>query len=255
MKVLMIGDIYGTPGLEALQYFLPQLKKEFQPHLIIVNAENAANGRGINQSIYKSLMSLGIHVLTMGNHVFANKELETFIEHANIVRPMNYLQAPGKGYHVIQFNNEKVLVMNVLGQAFMNQHVQSPFLTIDSMLKSIDHDIAILDIHAEATSEKIALGHYFDGRIDIIFGTHTHVQTHDSRMLPKGSFYITDIGMSGPLNGVIGVKKDIVIDRFINGYSLPNVVADGAVQLNGWFVDTQFKKHQLIHLEREEIKK
>ena len=253
MKFLIIGDVYGKPGLQALEYFLPQLKQTYNPHLIIVNAENAANGRGINQAIYKSLMSLGIHVLTMGNHVFANKELETFIDQSNIVRPLNYLQAPGKGYHVINFNNKKILVMNALGQAFMNQNVQSPFLTIEQTLHDIDHDISILDIHAEATSEKVALGHYFDGKIDIIFGTHTHVQTHDSRILPQGTYYLTDVGMTGPLNGVIGVKKEIVIDRFINGYSLPNSVDDGAIQLNGWYIDTQQKTHQLIHLEHDEI--
>jgi metallophosphoesterase (TIGR00282 family) len=252
MKILIIGDIYGKPGLKALEHFLPQLKLAYQPHCIIVNAENAANGRGITQTIYKTLMSLGIHVLTMGNHVFANKELETFIEQANIVRPINYLQAPGKGYHTIHFNQQKILVINALGQAFMNQHVQSPFLTVEHILNTVEHNVSILDFHAEATSEKVALGHYFDGKADIIFGTHTHVQTNDSRILPKGTFYLTDVGMTGPLNGVIGVKKEIVIDRFINGYSTPNDVAEGAIQLNGWFIDTQLKKHELIHLEQDE---
>ena len=254
MKFLIIGDVYGKSGITAIEQYLPELKSKYQPHLIIVNAENASNGRGITKSIYKQFMSYGIHVLTMGNHVFANKELETFIEHANIVRPMNYLQAPGKGYHVIQFNDEKVLVMNVLGQAFMNQHVQSPFLTVMETLNNVEHDVSILDIHAEATSEKVALGHFLDGKIDIVFGTHTHVQTNDSRILPNGTFYLTDVGMTGPLNGVIGVKKDIVIDRFMNGYSTPNAVDEGSIQLNAWFIDTLQKKRTLIHLEHDENK-
>lgn len=254
MKILIIGDVYGKPGLKAIDQFLPELKAQYQPHLIIVNAENAANGRGITHTIYKTLMSHGIHMLTMGNHVFANKELETFIEDANIVRPINYLQAPGKGYRIIHFNQQKILVINALGQAFMNQHVQSPFLTVMETLNNIEHDMSILDIHAEATSEKVALGHFLDGKIDIIFGTHTHVQTNDSRILPNGTFYVTDVGMTGPLNGVIGVKKEIVIDRFMNGYSTPNAVDEGPNQLNAWFIDTLQKKHMLIHLEHDENK-
>jgi metallophosphoesterase (TIGR00282 family) len=254
MKFLIIGDVYGKSGITAIEQYLPELKSKYQPHLIIVNAENASNGRGITKSIYKQFMSYGIHVLTMGNHVFANKELESFIDEANIVRPLNYLQAPGRGYHVIHFNQQKILIMNALGQAFMNQHVQSPFLTVMETIKTVEHDIAILDIHAEATSEKVALGHFLDGKIDIIFGTHTHVQTNDNRVLPNGTYYLTDVGMTGPLNGVIGVKKEIVIDRFINGYSTPNAVDEGPFQLNAWFIDTIQKTHELIHLEQGEKK-
>jgi 2',3'-cyclic-nucleotide 2'-phosphodiesterase len=249
MKVLMIGDIYGDPGLNILSKYLPELKQTHKPHLIIANAENASHGRGINKKIYKQLMELGVHVLTMGNHVFANKELATFIHEANIVRPLNFLDAPGKGYLTYKYNDKKVLIINVLGRAFMNLSLENPILEIDKILKSETYDVSILDIHAEATSEKVAIGHYFDGKIDIIFGTHTHVQTNDSRILPKGTFYLTDVGMTGPLNGVIGVSKDIVIDRFINGFSSANVVAEGDQQLNAWLVDTDLNTHQLIHIE------
>lgn len=251
MKILMIGDIYGNPGLDILQTYLPQLKEKYKPHLIIANAENAANGRGITKKIYKSLMGLGIHALTMGNHVWANKELKEFIDDANIARPLNYVDAPGEGYVSIQFNDKKILIINVLGRTFMNANLESPFLSVKKLLKEVEHDMSILDIHAEATSEKVALGHYFDGDIDIIYGTHTHVQTNDNRRLPKGSFYMSDLGMTGPLNGIIGVRKDIVIDRFLNGFSTPNVIADGRKQLNGWFVDTDRQESEAIHLESE----
>ena len=141
--------------------------------------------------------------------------------------------------------------MNVLGRTFMNANLESPFYAIDNLMSKIEHDVSILDIHAEATSEKVALGHYFDGKIDIIYGTHTHVQTNDHRTLPQGTFYMSDLGMTGPLNGVIGVRKDIVIDRFLNGFSSPNVVADGKKQLNGWFIDTENHISETIHLESE----
>lgn len=251
MKILMIGDIYGDPGLSILEDMLPSLKEQYKPHLIIVNAENSANGRGITKAIYKKLMSLGIHAITMGNHVWGNKELPTFIDDANIARPINFVSAPGKGYVLLTFNEQKILVMNALGRTFMNNNLESPFFEVDKILASVDHDLSILDFHAEATSEKVALGHYFDGKIDIIYGTHTHVQTNDNRILPNGTYYMSDLGMTGPLNGIIGVRKDIVIDRFLNGYSTPNIVADGRKQLNAWFIDTFLKTHETIHLECE----
>jgi metallophosphoesterase (TIGR00282 family) len=249
MKILMIGDIYGDAGIDILTSRLPELKQQYKPHLIIANAENAANGRGITKKIYKHLMEQGIHVLTMGNHVFANRELATFIDGANIVRPINFLDAPGKGTLVYHFNDKKVLIINALGRAFMNLSLENPFTEIKKAIEETHADMVIVDFHAEATSEKVALAHYLDGKADIIYGTHTHVQTNDSRILPKGTFYLTDIGMTGPLNGIIGVQKDIVIERFINGFSSANVVADGSTQLNAWFVDTELKLHQLIHLE------
>lgn len=249
MKILMVGDIYGESGLDILTKELPDLKQTYKPHLIIVNAENASQGRGITKKIYKQLMELGVHVVTMGNHVFANKELATFIDESNIIRPINFLNVPGKGYIIYQFNQTKVLVINALGRAFMNLSLENPFTQIESILKTVDHDYSVIDFHAEATSEKVALGHYLDGLATIVFGTHTHVQTNDARILPKGTFYLTDVGMTGPLNGVIGVSKEIVIERFINGHSGSNVVAEGKKQLNAWCVDTESKTWNLIHLE------
>jgi len=251
MKILMIGDIYGDPGLDILKQYLPTLKEQYKPHIVIANAENAAHGRGITKVIYKQLMSLGIQAITMGNHVWGNKELATFIDEANIARPINFVSAPGNGYVLITFNEQKIIVINALGRTFMNNNLESPFFEVEKILKSVDHDFSILDFHAEATSEKVAIGHFFDGKIDVIFGTHTHVQTNDHRILPKGTYYLTDLGMTGPLNGIIGVRKDIVLDRFLNGFSTPNIVADGKKQLNAWFIDTQLKSSELIHLESE----
>lgn len=249
MKILIVGDIYGDPGLKVLDHFLPQIKMDLKPHLLIANAENTTHGRGLSLKHYKELMRLGFHMLTMGNHVWANKELATYIDEANVVRPINFLSAPGTGYKIVTFNQQRILIMNVLGRTFMNANMESPFKVIDQVLNEVPHDLSILDIHAEATSEKVALAHYFDGRIDLIFGTHTHVQTADERQLPKGSLYITDVGMTGPLNGIIGVSKEIVIDRFLNGYSKSNEVAEGEMQLNAVLVDTHTKTIQRLHYE------
>ena len=248
MKILMIGDIYGKQGMETLLKCLPEIKQTYKPQFIIANGENLANGRGIKQAQYKKLMSAGIHALTMGNWVWGQSELKTFIDDSNIVRPINYLNAPGHGYKLFNFNDKKILVINALGRTFMNGNLENPFLMIEKILDTVDADVKIVDFHAEATSEKIALGLYLDGKADLIVGTHTHVQTADERKLPNGTFYITDVGMTGPFNGVIGVKADLVIDRFINGHSLPNEVAEGEMQFNAVLVDLINQSIKRIHL-------
>jgi 2',3'-cyclic-nucleotide 2'-phosphodiesterase len=253
MKILFIGDIYGKPGLDMLINYLPELKSTYRPNVIIANAENAAHGRGINLKIYKELMSLGIHMLTMGNWVWGNKELFEFIDEANIVRPFNFREAPGKGALTVNYNGKILLVINALGRTFMNANMNDPFTGIDAILTSIPHDYVLIDMHAEATSEKVALGHYLDGRVDAVVGTHTHIPTADERKLPHGTLYITDVGMTGPLNGVIGVTKEIVIDRFLNGFSIPNEVAPGSKQLNAVIMDLEKKTIERIHIESETV--
>lgn len=253
MKILFIGDIYGRPGLDILADHLSELKDTYRPNLIIANGENAAHGRGINLKIYKELMSQGIHAITMGNWVWGNRELFEFIEESNIIRPMNFRNAPGKGHLTINYNGQKLLVINALGRTFMNPNIDDPFTGIEQLIENEKADFVLVDFHAEATSEKIALGHYLDGKADAILGTHTHVQTADNRMLPKGTLYITDVGMTGPLNGVIGVSKEIVLDRFLNGFSIPNEVATGAKQLNAVMLDLVKKTIQRIHIESETV--
>lgn len=253
MRVLFIGDIYGKPGIDILTELLPRIKEEYKPNLIIANAENAHYGRGINLKIYKELMSLGIQVITMGNWVWGNKELFEFIDGSNIVRPFNFREAPGKGFLSINYNGQKVLIINALGKTFMNPQVGCPFTGIDEILKENPADYTIVDFHAEATSEKVALGHYLDGRVTAVLGTHTHIPTADERALPLGSLYITDVGMTGPREGVIGVSKDIVLNRFLNGYSTPNEVATGPKQLNAVMMDFRLKTIKRIHLESETV--
>ncbi len=252
MKILFIGDVYGQPGIDYLSDNLKQLKNLYTPNLIIVNGENASNGRGINKKIYKHFMSLGIHVITMGNHTWKNKDIYNFIDDSNLIRPINDHETVGTGYKIVKYNDKRVLVINALGRIFIDETLKCPFKAVEEILEinQGQYDYSLLDFHAEATSEKIALAHHFDGKIDVIVGTHTHVQTNDNRQLPKGSLTITDVGMTGALNGVIGVDKDVIIDRFINGYSLPNKIALGKKQLNGVIIDlTKDKKSiEKIHL-------
>lgn len=250
MKVLFIGDVYGPPGREYLKQQLPKLKNEYKPNIIIVNAENSSNnGRGITKDFYKELMELGVTTVTMGNHVWGNQKLLDFIDSAHIVRPLNYYEAPGKGYDLIQYNDKLLLVINLLGRTFMNANLENPFLVADKIISSIEADYIFIDFHAEATSEKVALGHYLDGRVTAIVGTHTHVQTADERVLPKGTIYLTDVGMTGPLDGIIGVDKEIVIKRFINGHARRNKVAKTKNQLNAVIMDFDAKTIKRIHLE------
>jgi len=253
MKVLFIGDIYGRPGLDILSEHLPDLKSRFKPNVIIANGENASHGRGISLKIYKEMMSLGISAITMGNWVWGHKELFEFIDDSNVIRPINFRQAPGKGYLTINYNGTKLLVINALGRTFMNANMDCPFITIEKLVETEEVDYILVDFHAEATSEKVALGHYLDGKVDAILGTHTHVPTADNRKLPNGTLYITDVGMTGPLNGVIGVTKEIVLDRFLNGFSIPNEVAPGTKQLNAVFLDLEKKTIERIHIESETV--
>lgn len=249
MKILFVGDLYARPGVDYLLESLPYLKQKYKPNIIIVNGENATNGRGINQKVYKQLLGAGVGVITMGNHTWKNQDLTKFYEGSKIVKPIND-NIPGDGYQVINYNGQKLLVISALGTMFMDAQYELAYLKIKEILTTVEHDFSFIDFHAELTSEKIALAHYLDGIADALIGTHTHVQTNDGRILPKGLIYLTDVGMTGPLNGVIGVKKEIIIDRFINGYTVPNQIADGPRQLNAALITLSPKKAiELIHLE------
>ncbi len=250
MKILFVGDVYGEPGRKILMENLDQLKADYKPNVVIVNAENSANnGRGITFRYYKELMAAGVHCVTMGNHVWGQNDLVEYIEDSHIVRPLNFPKAPGKGYDIIKYNQSTLLVINVLGRTFMNANLESPFFEIDKVLEKEKADFVFIDFHAEATSEKVALGHYLDGRVDAVIGTHTHVPTADNRVLPKGTLYMTDVGMTGPLDGIIGVDRDIVVNRFLYGYSPANVVANTKNQLNAVILDLKKKTIERIHIE------
>src|SRR5690554_6982769 len=209
----------------------------------------------MNENHYKWLMSLGVNVITLGNHAYHNKNILTFIDEAkNIVRPYNFPEeSPGRGYTTINYNGIKITVFQVIGNVFMKEGNESPFTKTEELLEKVESDIYICDFHGESTSEKIAYAYNFDGKIQIIFGTHTHVPTNDARLLSNGTAYITDVGMTGSLEGVIGVKKEIIIDRYVHGESRPNEVALGKRQLNACLITLHpYKKIETIHLEENE---
>jgi len=252
MNVLFIGDIFGSLGRETVKKYLEEIINAYNVSFVIANGENAAHGRGITETMYHELLENGINVLTMGNHTFDNHDIFNFIDSAKfLLRPANMDKSvPGKGYDIFTINDIKIGVINLMGRTYMPP-VNCPFRTFDEIydiIKSIT-PIIVVDFHAEATSEKIAFGYYVDGKATAIIGTHTHVQTADNRILSNGTAYITDVGMTGPLNGVIGVEKDNVINRFINGLpSRFNPVENGDIQFSAVIlnIDSQTGKAKEI---------
>lgn len=220
MEILIIGDVFSKLGREAVERNIKRIRSERKINFVICNGENISHGRGMNEGHYLWLLSQGVNVITMGNHTYNQKSIENVMNDARcLVRPYNYVDEnlPGVGYVTVNYNGVKITVYQMLGQVFMKENEASnPFTKTNELLDMIDSDIIICDFHAESTSEKIAYGYAFDGRVTCVFGTHTHVQTSDERILPNGTAYITDVGMTGPVNGVIGVKKDIIVDRYLN---------------------------------------
>ena len=235
LKILFVGDIYGAAGRTMLHTYIPTLQKEYGIDVTIVNAENTTNGRGLNTKHYQELSKLPIDMMTMGNHTFGQDEIFDYLPTApNIIRPYNgHPQWPGTGYKVIEKDGVRIAIVNLLGSVNIVSSV-NPFQTFDEVYEKIKNqvDLIFVDFHAEITSEKIAFGYYVDGRAQVCVGTHTHVPTADERILDEGCAYITDVGMTGPYDGVIGVKKDIIIQRFLKNYPKRFEVAKGASQLN-----------------------
>ena len=233
MRVLFIGDVFGMPGRQIVTEQLPILQEQYQIDFTIANAENSAGGFGINRKAYDQLYAAGVDAFTMGNHTWDNKELLRFVDEASIlVRPANYLEPkPGCGCRVFTVQGKRLAVINLLGQVYLAP-VANPFTTVNQLLKEVDADYYLIDFHAEATSEKMALGWFVDGRATAVLGTHTHIQTADARVLPQGCAYISDVGMTGPRDSVLGMDKEIVVQRFLTGSSTRFAVAHGDVQLN-----------------------
>lgn len=217
MKILFIGDIVGSIGRDALKDNLQRIKEKYNPQFVVVNGENAASGKGITENIYKDFLTLGVNAVTMGNHVWDNKEIFEFIEDAKgLVRPANYPDGtPGVGLKFFKWNTIEIAVINVLGRTFMNP-VEDPFSVTKKLVEEAKKrtPIVFVDFHAEATSEKQALGWLLDGEVSAVVGTHTHIQTSDNRVLPGGTAYITDVGMTGAYDGVLGVDKEAILYRF-----------------------------------------
>lgn len=239
MKILMIGDVVGNPGRKIFKREIPKLKATGAVNAVIVNAENAAAGSGITSALAEELFKAGADAITLGDHTWGQKEFAGQIGGVErLVRPANYTaECPGKGWTLVTMPTFRFAVVNLQGRVFM-QPVECPFKTIDKVLGEIPKDVSVfIDFHAEATSEKITFGHYVDGRVTAVVGTHTHVQTSDAMLLPKGTAYLTDLGMTGPYISSIGRDLVPVTKRFITGMPGRFEVAEGPSVLEGAIID------------------
>lgn len=239
MTILMFGDIMGKPGRQAIAKILPELRKKYDPDLVMANAENLAHGYGITKKTVDHILGIGIDVLTSGNHIFDKKEALELLANKNypILRPANYPSGvAGRGYQVFEVRTKKVLVINLIGRVFFQYDYDCPFRCADEILKKYKEekiDATIIDFHAEATSENVALGYYLDGKVSAVLGTHSHVPTCDFKILPKGTAYVSDIGMVGAVNSIIGDKKESVIKRFLYQISTKlEIEEEGPVEVN-----------------------
>ncbi len=257
MNLLFLGDIVGSPGRRAVEELLDRVVDRYFIDLVVGNAENASGGIGITPAVADQLLNTGMDLLTSGNHIWKHKEIIPYLEDTDrLLRPANYPPgAPGRGYTVLETAiGQQVAVINLEGRVFMNP-LECPFRTADLVLAQISPEVKVIlvDMHAEATSEKLAMGWYLDGRVSAVVGTHTHVQTADERLLPKGTGYITDVGMTGPLNSVIGMKTEVILERFLTQRPQSFKVASQNIQLQGVVLkfDDQGRCQEIIRLQEE----
>lgn len=235
MNILAVGDIVGHVGVKELKNKLPKLKEKYKIDFCIVNGENAAEGMGITEKLFKDILEAGADTVTMGNHTWGKKDIFNFIDSPKLLRPINYPKGVcGQGMKVYECKDRKIAVINALGRAEINILTENPFLEVKEAVDSIKNkvDIIVLDFHAEASAEKLAMAYYLDGEITIQFGTHTHVQTADEKILPKGTAYITDIGMTGPKDSIIGMEKEAALKRFLTALPEKYKIAEGEAILN-----------------------
>ena len=255
LKILFIGDIVGSPGRRAVEVLLPQLVEREGIDFVVANAENAAGGSGLTPEIADDLFAWGVDCITLGDHVWRRKEIVPRLETDNrILRPANFSEkASGKGYALLQAKNgTAVAVINLLGRIFVNQKSNDPFESADKLVAemALETPLVILDMHAEATSEKIAMGWFLDGRATAVIGTHTHVQTADEQVLPGGTAYITDAGMTGPYEGVIGRSKEKVVAAMTTDMPRHFDVAEGDVRMGGVIVTADAESGRALSIER-----
>jgi 2',3'-cyclic-nucleotide 2'-phosphodiesterase len=252
MKILFIGDIVGRPGRNAVKALLPELKEAYKPDLIFANGENVAAGQGFTYDKYQELRAVGIDYFTTGNHIWAKKEFMPYLDDPaiNVIRPANYPKnLPGRGWAIIEHNGIKIQLINLVGKAFMHGEIDDYFAAVDEILSSTQADIRIIDFHAEATSEKVILAYYLDGRVTALFGTHTHVPTADERILPKGTAFQTDLGMTGPLHSTLGAKLESYLHAAKTGEPAKYEVATGPVVFNATLL-TLNDTNQVTAIER-----
>lgn len=257
MKTLMLGDCVGRAGRKILTQKLAELRRTLEIDLIVLNVENAAGGFSITTTVAQELFAAGVDVMTSGNHIFDKKEaLELIKREPRLLRPVNYVPTlPGSGVWTGAVNGAPVAVINVQGRVFMPPS-DDPFRAMDAALAALDpqYKIVLVDIHAETTAEKIAMGRYLDGRVSAVVGTHTHVATADEQILPKGTAYITDLGMTGPHDGVIGMQASLVLERFLSGLNVRFEVSEGDIQLNGLLIEINNVSGRALHVQRMNVK-
>ncbi len=254
VRILFIGDVVGRPGRSGVHYLVPDIVEGYGINLVIANAENAAGGIGVTSSVADELLDNGIHVLTTGNHIWAKKEIVEYLTASpRLLRPANYPpDLPGRGSTVIHTQEgDAIGVLNLQGRVYM-ENLDCPFRVAEKEVEALRKKtkIVIVDFHAEATSEKVALGWFLDGRASAVLGTHTHVQTADERVLPKGTAYISDVGMTGALDSVIGMKKGIAIRRFLTQMPLKLEVAKKNIQLQGVILEIDRETGSGISIKR-----
>lgn len=257
MRVLFIGDIVGEPGMTALKQMFSQLTQTFKPDVAIANGENAAaSGKGITRPLIRELHQIGIDVVTLGNHAWDQKDTLDFIDdEAGVIRPANYPEGtPGRGFVLLERDQYTVAVCNLMGRSFLPP-LDCPFRKIDGILESVRKKtpLIVVDFHAEASSEKMAMGWFLDGRVSAVVGTHTHVQTADERILPNGTAYLSDVGMVGAYDGIIGIDREAVLTKFLTQLPVRFRVHNGRWQLNAAIIDIERETGKAIHIERIRI--
>lgn len=254
MRILAVGDIVGENGLKKAKEVLPELKKQENIDFVIMNGENVADGMGITHKHYKQMIEIGVDVVTLGNHTWAKKDVFTFInEEERLIRPANYTEGVlGKGYVIVECKNKRIAVINLIGRTEMNVLSENPFVKVKHILEEIDKkaDIIVVDFHAEASAEKIAMGYYLDGKANIVFGTHTHVQTADETILENGTGYITDIGMTGPVKSVIGMDTAASLKRFETSLPERYKLADGKCGFSGCIFEVDDEICRITNIKR-----
>ena len=253
INLLFIGDIIGKPGLTLVESWLPSLIQKYKPDLVIANGENVSDGKGCTEKEGKILFDLGIHVITGGNHTWDKYQSQDYLKaEPRSLRPLNYPKGThGNGYYVADTKKGKVAVVNMQGRTFMAT-IDCPFRTADWVVSKLRNEtkVIFMDFHAEATAEKMAMAHHLDGKISVLVGTHTHVQTADERIFPKGTAFITDVGMTGPYDSVIGMKTVAALNRFIFQTPQRYETAEGEVHLCGMFFKVDSETGKTLELER-----
>ena len=253
MKVLAVGDLIGNAGIQKLKKEINKIRQTENIDFIIVNGENSAEGMGMTQKNFDDILSCDIDCITMGNHTWGKKDIFKFIDHSKLIRPANYPKGVvGKGYGIYNCKDKKIAVINLIGRVDINVLSENPFIIVKDIINKIKNDVDMIfvDFHAEATAEKIAMGYFLDGKVTAIFGTHTHVQTADEKILPNKTAYITDIGMTGPIKSVIGMDIKASLKRFETTLPERYKIAIGETMLNGVIFDIDDTTNNAINIKR-----